>query len=136
MNLEDCTRFFILAISPAHEGILALEQTRYSGFWGSATLALTYLPAPSHPNISKESVVRSEEYKKFSPDYLPFTPYFFRQWRCGGRPQLQRRDHAGFPPASLHPFRTLLEMTIGRTAYHCQANSLGISTSLPNIRNQ
>jgi hypothetical protein len=28
-----------------------------------------------------------------------------RQWHCGARPQLQRRDHAGFSPASLHPFR-------------------------------
>jgi hypothetical protein len=44
MNLEDCTRFFILTTSPAHEGLLVLEQIRYSGFWGSATLELTYCP--------------------------------------------------------------------------------------------
>jgi len=44
MNLEDCTRFFILTTSPAHEGLLVLEQIRYSGFWGSTAGELTYCP--------------------------------------------------------------------------------------------
>ena len=44
MNLEDCTHFFILTTSPAHEGTLALKQTRYSGFWGSTTPELIYCP--------------------------------------------------------------------------------------------
>ena len=43
MNSEDCTRFFILTTSPAHEGTLVLEQKRYSGFW-----VVTYCPRLPH----------------------------------------------------------------------------------------
>ena len=72
MNLEDCTRFFILTTSPAHEGTLVLKQRRYSGFWGSATFELTYYPrlpirTPVKVN-SKESVLLP-----LTPNYLHLT---------------------------------------------------------------
>lgn len=40
---EDCTRFFILARSPAHEGTKVICLGRSSGLW------FTLLPVPSHP---------------------------------------------------------------------------------------
>src|SRR5215475_5049593 len=41
-DLEDCTRFFILARSPAHEGTMVIHLGRSSGLW------FTLLPVPSH----------------------------------------------------------------------------------------
>ena len=42
-DLEDCTRFFILARSPAHGGTMVICLGRSSGLW------FTLLPVPSHP---------------------------------------------------------------------------------------
>jgi len=56
MNLEDCTRFFILTTSPAHEGTSVLEQTRYSGFQ-----VITDHPRLPISELSKKLVVSSKE---------------------------------------------------------------------------
>ena len=103
MNLEDCTRFFILTTSPAHEGLLVLEQTRYSGFWGSATLELTYYPR---------------------------LPISFQRKRNSGIAGLVP-SYSGGTTRDFHPLPcirsvNMLEVTIERTAQHCQAKTQGI----------
>ena len=48
-DLEDCTRFFILIRSPAHEGTITICLGRSSGLW------FTLLPVPSHPVMDSGS---------------------------------------------------------------------------------
>jgi|KBSMisStandDraft_5_1062788.scaffolds.fasta_scaffold32929_3 hypothetical protein len=48
---EDCTRFFTLTLSPAHEGKTD-RPGRFSGFW------FHLLPAPSHPeDVMRHSII-------------------------------------------------------------------------------
>ncbi len=61
---EDCTRFFILACSPALEGTMVNSPSRSSGSW------FTLLPVPSHPGSSQLSAI------SFRPDADGFP----RQW--------------------------------------------------------
>ncbi len=63
-----------------------------------------------------------------------FAPNFLEQWHCGARPQLQRRDHAGFTPASLHPFRNMLEVTIRRPPLNCQLRAINHNERICHIK--
>ncbi len=71
-----------------------MDHMRYSGFW-----VVTYFPRLPISSMRGE-----------------------KQWRCGVRPQLQRRDRAGIAPASLHVLRFYVWVTIGGKVYLCQAN--------------
>mgnify|MGYP007059410198 CR=1 FL=1 len=96
-NLEDCTRFFILTNSPALEGTFGSGS--HEVFW---LPGYNLLSAPSH--LLPQAGAANSEVNLFGFAFRLTTPRR-RQWQCGVRPRLQRRDRAGLSPASLHVFR-------------------------------
>jgi hypothetical protein len=74
---EDCTRFFILACSPALEGTMVLETSTDRSLFQAGLLA-------------------------HGSSYSPCLPIYCLDSGVGGfRPHLQRRDREGFAPSSL-----------------------------------